>query len=113
MLKTARLFILLNSRNIHEFSLRPINNKLFNIIIIIIIINIINSNNNSMKYLASVLFTAKSKSKIAIYCPQGSGTLRQQLTIRHYYTLSCTILQNLALSCTILHYLALSCTILH
>ena len=62
MLKTARLFILLNSRNIHEFSLRPINNKLFNIIIIIIIINIINSNNNSMKYLASVLFIAKSKS---------------------------------------------------
>lgn len=38
-------------------SLRPINNNFFNIII-----NIINSNNNSMKYLASVLFTAKSKS---------------------------------------------------
>ena len=51
--------------------------------------------------------------KIAIYCPQGSCTLRQQLTILHYLALSCTILHYLALSCTILHYLALSCTILH
>ena len=41
--------------------------------------------------------------KIAIYCPQGSGTLRQQLTILHYFALSCTILHYLALSCTILH----------
>ena len=51
--------------------------------------------------------------KIAIYCPQGSGMLRQQLPILHYLALSCTILHYLALYCTILHYLALSWTILH
>ena len=51
--------------------------------------------------------------KIAIYCPQGSCTLRQQLTILHYLALSCTISHFLELSCTILHYLALTCTILH
>ena len=57
---------------------------------------------------------------MALYCPHGSGTLRQQLlmmhylcTILYYLALSCTILHYLALSCTILHYLALSCTILH
>ena len=53
--------------------------------------------------------------KIAIYCPQGSGTLRQQLTflpilhilhILHYLARFCTILQYLALPCTILHHLA-------
>ena len=51
--------------------------------------------------------------KIAIYCPQGSGTLRQPLTILHYLALSCIILHYLALSCIIWHYHALSCTILH
>ena len=80
--------------------------------------------------------------KWPLYCPQGSGTLRQQLLIMHgmawyrivlhsiawycmvlhciawycmalsFLALSCTILHYLALSCTILHYLALSCTIL-
>ena len=30
------------------------------------------------------------KKKIAIYCPQGSGTLRQQLTILHYLALYCS-----------------------
>ena len=62
------------------------------------------------------------QTKIAIYCPQGSGTLHQQLTILHYLALfyiilhylapSFTILHHLALFCSILHYLALSCTIL-
>ena len=51
--------------------------------------------------------------KTAIYCPQGSGTLRQHITNLQYLVLSCTILHYLALSCTILHYLALSFTILH
>ena len=63
--------------------------------------------------------------KIAIYCPQGSDTFRQQLTILHvlhilhilhilhYIALSWTILHHLKLSCTILHYLAPSRTILH
>ena len=50
--------------------------------------------------------------KIAIYCPQGSGTLRQKLTNLYFLALSCTILHYLALSRTILHYIALSCTIL-
>ena len=81
--------------------------------------------------------------KMALYCPQGSYTLRQQLLMMHgiawycmvlhdiawyymvlawycmvlhflhYLALSCTLLHDLAISCTILHYLILSCLILH
>ena len=51
--------------------------------------------------------------KIAIYCPEGSGTLRQQLTILHYLSLSCTILHYVTSSCTILHHDAPCCTMLH
>ena len=57
--------------------------------------------------------------KMAIYCPQGSGTLRQQLTIHyilhilHYLALSCTILHHVAPGCTMLHQVAPCCTMLH
>ena len=56
---------------------------------------------------SSQLSNLTSLWKIAIYCPRGSGTLRQQLLMMHWL---CTNLHYLALSCTILHYLALSCT---
>ena len=57
--------------------------------------------------------------KMSIYCPQGSGTLCQQLTIQHilhilhYLALSCTILYHFAPSCTILLHPVPSCTILN
>ena len=49
----------------------------------------------------------KEKEKIAIYCPQGSGTLRQQLIILHVLHILhiLHILNYIALSWTILHYL--------
>ena len=103
--------------------------------------NVINSQTTTKQY---SLFSLSTKSippkigqrlalKMALYCPEGSSTLPQQLlmmhdialyciilhylalsyTTLHYLALSCTILHYLALSCTILHYLALSCTILH
>ena len=52
-------------------------------------------------------------SKMALYCPQGSGTLRQQLLIMHVIAWYCIVLHHIAWYCTILHFLALSCTILH
>ena len=52
------------------------------------------------------------KTKMALYCPQGSGTLRQQLLSMHGIAWYCMVLHYLAPSCTILHYLELSCTIL-
>ena len=51
--------------------------------------------------------------KMASYCPQGSGTLRQQLLMMHGIAWYCIILHYLAFSCNIFHYIALSCTILH
>ena len=41
--------------------------------------------------------------KIAIYCPQGSGTLRQQLTILHYLALYCMVLHDIAWYCMVWH----------
>ena len=69
------------------------------------------------------IYACWTRKKMAIYCPQGSGTLRQQLLMMHgiaWYcrvlhciAQYCTISHNLALSRTFLHYLALSCTISH
>ena len=50
--------------------------------------------------------------KWPLYCPQGSGTLRQQLLMMHGIAWYC-ILHHIAPSCTILHHLAPSCTMLH
>ena len=59
---------------------------------------------------------------MAIYCPQGSGTLRQQLLMMHGIAWYCMVLQNIAWYYMVLHgiarygtvlHLALSCTILH
>merc|ERR1712020_42914 len=51
--------------------------------------------------------------KWPLYCPQGSGTLRQQLLMMHGIALYCIVLHGIAWYCTILHHLAPSCTILH
>merc|ERR1711952_76317 len=68
--------------------------------------------------------------KWPLYCPQGSGTLRQQLLMIAWYCMVlhgiawycmvfhgfawyCMILHGIALYCTILYHLAPSCTILH
>ena len=46
------------------------------------------------------------KIKMAIYCPQGGGTLRQQLSIMHGIAWFCMVLHHLALCCTMLHHVA-------
>ena len=45
--------------------------------------------------------------KMALHCPQGSGTLRQQLFMMHGVAWYCMVLQRVALYCMVLHYLAL------
>ena len=44
--------------------------------------------------------------KMAIYCPQGSGTLRQQLLIIHGIALYCMVLHGIAWYCMVLHGIA-------
>ena len=54
--------------------------------------------------------------KMAIYCPQGSGTLRQQLLIMHGIALYCIVLHGIAWYCMVLHDLhgiAWYCMVLH
>ena len=51
--------------------------------------------------------------KMAIYCPQGSGTLRQQLLIIHGIALYCMVLHGIAWYCMVLHGIAGYCMVLH
>ena len=51
--------------------------------------------------------------KMAIYCPQGSGTLHQQLLSMHGIAWYCIVLHDIALYCMILHGIALYCMVLH
>ena len=44
--------------------------------------------------------------KIAIYCPQGSGTLRQQLLMMHCITWYWIVLHSIAWYCMVLHCIA-------
>ena len=44
-----------------------------------------------------------TQTKIAIYCPQGSGTLRQQLLMMHGIALYCIVLHGIAWYCMVLH----------
>ena len=44
--------------------------------------------------------------KMALYCPQGSGTLRQQLLLMHGFAWYCIILHGIALYCMVLHDIA-------
>ena len=45
--------------------------------------------------------------KMAIYCPQGSVTLRQQLLIMHGIAWFCMVLHGIAWYCMVLHGIAL------
>ena len=51
--------------------------------------------------------------KMASYCPQGSGTLRQQLLMMHGIACYCMVLQGIALYCIEVHGIAWYCNILH
>ena len=44
--------------------------------------------------------------KMAIYCPQGSGTLRQQLLMMNGIAWYCMVLHGIALYCMVLHGIA-------
>ena len=51
--------------------------------------------------------------KMAIYCPQGSGTLRQQLLMMHGIAWYCIVLHSIAWYCMVLHGIAWNCIVLH
>merc|ERR1712240_514051 len=51
--------------------------------------------------------------KMAMYCPQGSGTLRQQLLMMHGIALYCMVLHGILLYCDVLHGIARYCMVLH
>ena len=51
--------------------------------------------------------------KIAIYCPQGSGTLRQHLLMMHGISWYCIVLHSIAWYCMVLHGSARYCMALH
>ena len=44
--------------------------------------------------------------KMALYCPQGSGTLRKQLLMMHGIAWYCMVLHGIALYCMVLHCIA-------
>ena len=77
----------------------------------------------SGKYVIFRIFneSRRVKLKIAIYCPQGSGTLRQQLLsmygIAWYYMVLhawyCMVMHGIAWNCMELHGIAWYCTLLH
>ena len=62
-----------------------------------------------MKFLTSIL----QIKKIAIYCPQGSGTLRQQLLSMHGIAWYCMVLHGIAWYCMVMHGIAWNCMELH
>ena len=51
--------------------------------------------------------------KMAIYCPQGSGTLRQHLLMMHGIGWYCIVLHSIAWYCMVLHDIAWYCMVLH
>ena len=51
--------------------------------------------------------------KWPLYCPQGSGTLRQQLLMMHGIAWYCMVLHGIALYCIVLHGIAWYCMVLH
>ena len=53
------------------------------------------------------------KAKLALYCPQSSGTLRQQLLMMHGIAWYCMVLHGIALYCIVLHGIAWYCMVLH
>ena len=57
--------------------------------------------------------TAPAQLKMAIYCPQGSGTLRQQLLMMHGIAWYCIVLHSIAWYCMVLQGIAWYCMVLH
>ena len=55
-------------------------------------------------------YDTQKELKIAIYCPQGSGTLRQQLLIMHGIAWYYMTLHGIAWYCMVLHGIAWYCT---
>ena len=51
--------------------------------------------------------------KMALYCPQGSGTLRQQLLSVHGIVCYCIVLRGIEWYCMVLHVIAWYCMVLH
>ena len=51
--------------------------------------------------------------KWQLYCPQGSGTLRQQLLMMHGIAWYCIVLHSIAWYCMVLHGIAWYCMVLH
>ena len=50
---------------------------------------------------------------MALYCPQGSGTLLQQLLMMHGIAWYCMVLHDVAWYCMVLHGIAWYCIVLH
>ena len=50
---------------------------------------------------------------MALYCPQGSGTLRQQLLSVHGNVWYCIVLRGIEWYCMVLHVIAWYCMVLH
>ena len=55
----------------------------------------------------------KLHEKMALYCPKGSGTLRQQLLMMHGDAWYCIVLHGIALYCMVLHGIAWYYMVLH
>ena len=51
--------------------------------------------------------------EIALYCPEGSGTLRQPLLMMHGIAWYCMVLHGIAWYCMVLHGIALYCMVSH
>ena len=49
---------------------------------------------------------------MALYCPQGSGTLRQQLLMMHGIAWYCMVVHGIAFHCMVFYGIARNCTVL-
>ena len=56
---------------------------------------------------------SRNGEKLPLYCPQGSGTLRQQLLLMHGIAWYCIVLHSIAWYCIVLHGIACYCMVLH
>merc|ERR1712218_67430 len=62
---------------------------------------------------SKVLMRTINIKKWLLYCPQGSGMLRQQLLMMHGITWYCMVLHSIAWYCMVLHGIAWYCMVLH
>ena len=59
------------------------------------------------------LIWPKNIKKWPLYCPQGSGTLRQLLLMMHGIAWYCMVMHCIAQYCMVLHGIAWYCMVLH